>query len=133
MEDHLMHTLEKARTITPDAEFVARSRRMLFAASAMNEGKSFRRGFWEDIKFGVALLLASAFMFFFALLYSQVSIVGHARTIAAQEEVNTEAQALQFNIELGEASYFVDSAEKVAAVLNDISTDKTKAIIGEHN
>lgn len=114
----------------PDAEFVARSRKMLFAASSIGT-MSFKRGFWEDVKFGAALIVAGAFMLFFALLYSQVSFVGGVRTASTQAEVFAEAQALQFDIELGEATYFADSAEEVAAVLQEIEGERNAR--GENN
>lgn len=127
MEDKLIQFLQSFRRIQPDAGFQERTRHVLLASAGMNQHvKSFKRGFFEDVAFGSALVLASVVALFSLAGFATFSTSGSVR--ADLKNLNegvilSEAQALDFSIHLGEAEYFEESAEEVAVLLREISED----------
>ena len=121
MHDPFQKLFETMRNVEPDAGFVARTRVFLVSAGpARRTAENFRRKFFEDITFGMALVCASVILVLVGVLYSYVGTNAIARQAVDTQNVLQESQSLSFDIELGEASYFTDSADAVAAVLNEI-------------
>lgn len=123
MTDPLQKLFSTLSRVRPDAEFAARTRAFLVSAgSAARPSPSFRRKFFEDITFGMALVCASVVLVFAVFLYASagMGVTSLARQAVDAKSVLEESQTLTFDIELGEASYFEDSAVAVAAVLNQI-------------
>ena len=125
MNESFKQLIESARRIEPDAAFRARTLGLIttHGQSAMGE---FGRGFWQDIAFSAALVAAGIFIMLAGILYSYVNTNTLARRSLSEEEVLKEAQSLEFTIELGEAVYFEDSADAVAAALDQISGSKKR-------
>ncbi len=127
MEEKLAQFLKSLRVIQPDAGFRERARRVLFAsASAAEQPKSFKRGFFEDVAFGSALVFSSVA---FLIIFAGASLFSANRAgLSDLRQLNegvllSEAESLDFNIHLGEARYFEESAQEVAALLREISTE----------
>ncbi len=129
MEDQINKILKAYKAIEPSADFHARSRRIVLSSHIRpSPQKSFRKGFFEDLQFGAALLVASAFGFFILLTFSGTfrgNAVADTQTVN-ETELLTEARSLDANINLHEAKYFMDSAEEVAAALDRIGERTTQ-------
>ena len=104
MNDPLFHLFETMKRVGPDAEFTARARATLLAAGALpRTTKSFRRGFFEDIAFGMALVCASVVLVLAGVIYSYVGTSALAQRALDAKGALRESQAIEFDIELGEA------------------------------
>lgn len=127
MEDKLVQFLKSLRVIQPDAGFRERNRRVLFAsASVERQPKSFKRGFFEDVAFGSALVFSSVVLLLIFAGTSLFSANERARGDLKQLQegvILSEAESLEFSIHLGEARYFEESAQEVAALLREISEE----------
>lgn len=116
--------IESLKRIEPDAGFRARTRNLIMASGQRNAIKEFGRGFWQDIAFGTALVAGSILLMLVGVMYSYVNTNTLARKSFNEEDVLKEAQSLEFAIELGEAVYFENSADAVAAALEQISKSR---------
>ena len=128
MEDKIMKILKSFMKIQPDAEFTKRSRRLVLAAP-QNQKRFFgiRLGFFESIKLGAALTLASVLTFIVigGISFFQLTKVSpSALTSFDSASLSTEASSFDFSIHLGEAKYLDDSGKQMAAVLDEVSQSK---------
>lgn len=121
MEQELNKLFAPLKRVRPRADFAAQARIRLMAHGAEAPRPSFRRGFFEDLAFGGALVLASIILILGAALYSSFGARAIARRGVDTVSVLRESQALDFSIELGEAVYFSESADAVAAVIKEIA------------
>ena len=112
---------EGAKSIRPEASFVARSKSMLFSAPARTSiWEIIRRGITEPLTFGVTLALASVLLLF---------LFGGVAPWSAGDQKNrellSEAEQLNFQIQLNEAQYYTESADEVAAYLGELKKSDT--------
>jgi hypothetical protein len=136
MEDKLIQFLKSFKSIQPDAGFTARTRHLLLTSAGVGSAvKSFKKGFFEDVVFGSALVLASVVAIFSLAGFATFSASGGVRADLKnlnETAIRSEAQTIDFSIHLGEAMYFEESAKEVAVLLREISGDAV-AGAGEAN
>ncbi len=117
MDEKLRKIFEEAKAIRPEGNFVARSRSMLFAAPPRpSVWHVIQRGIMEPLTFGATLALASALIL---ILFGGVSRLGGPAD-TANRELLSEAESLDFQIQLSEAQYFTTSADEVAVFLGEL-------------
>ncbi len=127
MEEKIIKSLNSCReTINPDPAFVEQSKSRLFSTTQIKPGffGEWRQAIWEHFKFTGALTAAGFVVV--AIAVTAVSFRGSENTqatTAVAKNLFLESQSVDFQIRLDEASYFSESAEKVAAVLDHVSED----------
>ncbi len=87
--------------------------------------KNVRREFLEHMKIGFALGLALAAVFIFVTLggASHWENIIPGNSARANKELLSEAASLDFQIQLGEAAYFTQSASEVALMVRGLKND----------
>lgn len=131
MEEQILKILRAFRGITPDADFTARSRSIV--AGAPQRRTIARIGFFDSMKLGTAMVLASVLLFVLVGGFSYFQLTNTASVAASSfdfEMLNAEARKIDIRIQLGEATYFNDSTQQMAAALNDVSETTTDEEIG---
>lgn len=119
-EEHIIiRGFTHLRDQKPDPAFVARTRHLVLAARQSRPEPLW--GFptiWQRVFFGTAAVVSG-----FLLFITFVRIFSPANELAAnnQEKLLREAQAVEFQIQLGEARYFEESAAVVSMALEKIS------------
>lgn len=127
MEEKIIKSLNSYReSINPDPAFLERSKPQVLSTSQVKSGflGEWRRAMWENFKFTGALTAAGFVVI--AIAITAVSFRGTDSaqgTTAVAKNLFLESQSVDFQIRLDEASYFSESAEKVAAVLDHVSQD----------
>lgn len=129
MEDKFLKILKQGRTIEPRAEFKERSRALIFKPGLKQHGiiATLVNEIRENLKFGVALTLASFFIF--AVLGGAIPIknIFKRDSVAFNgDELLREVENLNFQIQLGEARYFNESALEIAAILGQIKNSESE-------
>ena len=127
MEDKLLRILKQGQTIEPRAEFKERSRALIFKSALKQQGilATLANEIRENLKFGVALTLASFLIF--AVLGGAIPVrnIFKGDTVALNgDELLKEVENLNFQIQLGEAKYFNESALEIAAILGEIKNSE---------
>ena len=123
MEDTIIKILKSCRgLIEPAPEFKVRSRRTILETP--RRAPSFlgilRREAIENLKFTLSLSLATILVVaIFSGIASWKRIFENPWTPEGRELL-TEAESLNFDIELGEDRYFSDSAKEIASLLGEI-------------
>ena len=123
MEDKILKILKQARHIEPRAEFQERSRRLIFLArrQRINIASAFINELRENFKFALALTLATFLLF--TIIGGKLplsKIFSGDATAFNGKELLREVENLNFQIQLGEAQYFSESAREIAAILGEI-------------
>lgn len=133
MEEKLVKILKAGRSIEPTQEFRLRSENSILASrqNRTNFFATIKSELLENFKFSLALSLASILIL---VIFGSFS---YWKSNSAQETANlnlngqellTEIQALDFQIQLGEAQYFNESALEIAALLKEIKTPVKGAV-----
>ena len=122
-EDHLKKFFEPGKSIRPSEHFTNRSLSTILAASRETPSvlERIRREFIGNLTSGFAIGLAAIFIFiaFSGTTSWERLIPGNAERAGA--ELLSEAASLNFDIQLGEAAYFItQSPDEVAVVLESL-------------
>jgi hypothetical protein len=130
MEKTILKILKDARAIKPSKDFVERSHRLIIASSANRPSflHIVKRELVENTKFGLALTLGTLLVFalFGGAAYFSASLL--ERAPAHGEGLIAEAEAVNFQIQLGEARYFNESAEEIAILLREIKGSNGESV-----
>jgi hypothetical protein len=126
MEEIIIKTLKSLRAIEPSNDFIHRSKSVILNTPKTNHHLStLKMGFWESLKFGAALSLASILIF---VIVGGASYVKNlAPTVLTGLEDNnllSEASAVDFQIKLSEIKYYEEAAKEVTALLNEVSKNE---------
>ena len=123
MEEKIYKILKAGRSINPSEEFKTRSRRLIVTTPQNQPGifYTIRNELLENFGFGLALGLASLLIFVIlgGFSYFKTSFAPENITLIG-EELIAEVENLDFQIQLGAAKYFEESAEEIAALLKEI-------------
>lgn len=128
MEDNLIKILREFSNIQPDAGFIKRGRLALSVLPPQKIANPVRRGVMEALesfKFAAAITFASLMLFLIMGGVSYVKFKNSPGILGSMQEQDLKDEA-EFSIQLGEAKYFEQSAEQVAAALNKISEENGK-------
>lgn len=127
-EDKLLKILKSFRDIRPEAEFRARSRSLILEAHQHpRKLAGIRLGFFESLKLGAALTLASilTLIVFGSVSYLKFTNVSPAVLTSFDPSVlKTESTSFDFRIQLGEARYFDEATRDISAILDEISKEE---------
>ena len=136
-EEELIEILKAARGIMPREEFRANLKAHIFNTPQKPPTlwNSLRHQLGENIKFGAALSLATLMLFVaFGSITHWSTIFQNKGPDFDNQELHAEASKLDFEIQLGEAQYFTESANEIAALLDEIDTaSSAKNSSGEKN
>ena len=121
MEEQIFKFLRSLRVIEPSVEFKARSRRLIFAHTQKRPIlEILRRELAENLKFSLALGLASLLIFIAAGGFDYWEKLSQNTTALNSQELISEVKNFDFQIQLGEAKYFDESAGAITALLDQI-------------
>lgn len=132
MEEKISEFLKACRGIEPSGEFKERSRRLILATEPrrLNIFGIIKQELLENLKFSLALGLASVLVF---IMFGGVNYWGNKKQASNLngEELLSEVRNIDFQIQLGEARYFTESAEEIAALLGEIkeTDDQIDAVL----
>lgn len=127
MEDKLITLLKTLSLIEPDEASKVRSRSRIVVAKTPTLSRV-RTGFFESMKLGTAMALASVLLFIIVGGFSYFKLTSVATVASSSFDFKTlsaEAANIDLRVQLGEAEYFDDSARQMATVLNDVSETAT--------
>lgn len=122
MEERIIKILKLFKSIKPEEGFVNRSRGSVLSAP-QSSVRPIGHGIWESLKFGAALALASFLLFVFLGGVSSFNIKNYSPVMLGSvndEAIHEEAASLDFQIQLGEASYHLDSEKEIGAKIDEI-------------
>jgi|SRR3989344_3821076 len=130
MEELIIQTLKKCRSIEPTAEFKDRSRALILSHPRKRPSllAVLRREAIENVKFTLALSLTAILLVaVFGGIASWERIFPNGPW---QERQNllTEMETANFEIELREAEYFTESAKEIATLLGEIKNSETAPV-----
>ena len=127
MEDQIIKILHSAHKLEPDQEFKKRSRSLILNLPKPKNA-ILRLGIFESLQFGAAISFATILLFVLAggLTYFIARVSPTLLASFDEKGLLEEASGLDFSIQLGEAKYFDDSAQQIAAVLEEISKNNKK-------
>lgn len=128
MEEKIIKTLKAFRAIEPGNDFMHRSKSVILATPKINHHLStLKISFWESLKFGAALSLASILIFIIIGGVSYFNIKKLAPGVLTGLDDNnllSEASAVDFQIKLSEIKYYEEAAKEVTALLDEISKNE---------
>lgn len=128
MEDKIIKTLKALRSIEPDQDFKHRSRSVILSTPRTSHHfPGLRIRFWEGMKFAGALSLASLliFLIFGGLSYFSVQNLAPAILTGIDENnLLSEASAVEFQIRLNEIKYYEESVKQVTALLEKLAENE---------
>lgn len=121
MEEKISQLLKACRGLEPSGEFRERSRRLLLTHKPrrLTVFEIIRQELVENLKFSLALGLGSLLLF---IMLGGVSYFKGANGTVNLDsaELLREVRNIDFQIQLGEARYFSESAEEIAVLLGEI-------------
>ncbi len=125
MEDQLLKILKSLKSISPDTEFLSRSRNLILSTSQKQTGGwfIFRGSVMQSIKLGAAMTLASALLFIILGGVSFFNVRNLSPVMLSsinEENIAAEADKLDFNIQLGQLEYDVTDEKEIGAKLDDL-------------
>lgn len=115
MEEGLIKILKSLKLIKPDEGFVSHSRQSIIGL----DGRPIRVGILESLKLAAALTLASVLVLVFASGISAPSVL----TNLNQKNLETEIKNLDFQIKLGEVSYYIETEKELSVQIDKIIND----------
>lgn len=125
MEEQILKFLKSLKSITPDSEFISRSRNLILSSPQKETTGwfAFRGRVLQSIKLGAAMTLASALLF---IILGGVSFF-NVRNLSPmmlssinEENIAAEAEGLDFNIQLGQLEYKVEDEKEIGAKLDEL-------------
>jgi len=128
IEQKLTTYFKRYATITPRAEFLARSRMSISAQVQLPLAGTWFSSLRESVTTGSALALAS---FLLLLIVGGVSYIskqsGQLATTSSfnNDSLTKEAALLTFHVQLKDAEYFDESASQVVRALDQIANETT--------
>ena len=131
MEEIILKKLKSFKDIKPDADFLARSRKLIFAApknpalealipGSAGRSRRFAMSIRESFVLGIAMTLA-ALLFF--MLIGGLSFDGAKNVVAKCEQP-------PFTIEIGEAKYAGAAKQEVAVALTKLEDEILRLDLG---
>lgn len=126
MNQPIEELLKKLKAIEPDPAFKEHSRRLILGAPKTNFHPPVFRHFLSAIQFGTAFSLAAVFIF---LILGGLSMLNQKLLPPAllsnldPENLNEEIESFDIQIQLSEAKYYKDSAEKIEIALKETSDE----------
>lgn len=125
MEDQLLKILKSLKSITPDLEFLSRSRNLIVSTPQKQTSGwfIFRGNLMQSIKLGAAMTLASALLFIILGGVSFFNVRNLSPVMLSsinEENIAAEADKLDFNIQLGQLEYDVEDEKEIGAKLDDL-------------
>lgn len=122
MEERIIKILKLFKSMKPEDGFVNRSRGDVLSAP-QSATRPIGHGIWESLKFGAALALASFLLFVFLGGVASFNIKNLSPVMLGSvnnEAIHEEAANLDFQIQLGEAEYHLDSEKEIGAQIDKI-------------
>lgn len=124
MEEQLIKILKELKGIKPEEGFVKRSRQLVLASPIKARGfLGLKMNFLESFKLAAALTLASALLFVLLGGFSYLNLKNLSPmglTSLNAENLKAEAEKLDFQIQLGEAVYNINSDKEVGLKIDEL-------------
>ena len=121
-ENELINHISLCRSIEPSRDFMERSKKaiLMLPQKHLSWGEMVRYEIVENLKFSFSLALASFLLVavFGGFAYWNNLLPGKFTT--QSRDLLTEAEKMNFGIELGEAEYFSESAKEITLLLGEI-------------
>jgi hypothetical protein len=123
-EEELIQILKAGKSVAPRREL--RERFLQSLEATPQKRATLREIIWrefaENLKFGAALGLATFLLFiaFGSVTWWSDFVRTPGGSGLSERELLTEAAKLDFEIQLGEAQYYTDSAREIAVILDEI-------------
>ncbi len=121
--------LTKLKKIRPNEDFKNRSLALILNSPQANFHPKIFRRFLTTFQFSAALGLAAAFIFLIAgslSLINQKLLSPAAFSSLDPEKINEESEKLDIQIQLSQAKYYENSAQKIDVALNETSDELKK-------
>lgn len=124
MEEQLSKILKSLKSVAPDEGFISRSRNLITSAPQYSAGWFiFRGSVLQSIKMGAALTLASGMLFIVLGGISFFNVRNLSPVMLSsvnKENLEAEAENLDFQIQLGQLKYDVDSEKEIGARIDEV-------------
>ncbi len=121
-DEQLKSFFEGGRHIRPSENFREQSLGMILSRPQKQSSllETIRREFFENMQFSLALGLAAVFVFIALGSLSSWGSFIPGNAARTNQELLSEAAALEFSIELAQAEYFTESADTIAIVVESL-------------
>lgn len=119
--------IKHLQRIEPNPEFLAKSKQIIFRAEQEPARPKILWRMFEGINVRTAFAMASVVLV--AVVSSAVYFSNSTSRLTSSlndQAIAREATSMHFEIQIAEASYFDDSAEKVAMALDKIAASKVQ-------
>jgi hypothetical protein len=126
-DEQLKNFFRPGRNIHPSESFREQSLGLILSRTQKQPSfpETIRREFLENMKFSLALGLAAVFVFIALGSLSNWGGVMPGGATRANNELLSEAASLEFQIELGKAEYFTQSADEIALMVESLKNSET--------
>jgi len=127
IEDKISNILKKEGGINPSPDFTDRSRRLILEHGQRRPSfiYTLKHEFIENMKFGVALALATFLLFVIFSGFTYWGTLFPGATFESGTELLEEAKQVSIQIEFQEAKYFDESEQEITAMLQGIQDTET--------
>ncbi len=127
MEEKILQLLKSLKILQPDKGFLDRSKNLIMSAP-QKQFPGLVRGVLDSLKLSMALSLASLLLFVviggFSYLNLQKVSPG-AVSLINEAKLRSEASNLDFQIQLGEVKYYLESDEAIGAEIDKLLDELT--------
>ncbi len=127
MEQKILQILKALKILQPEKGFLERSRNLIMSAP-QKQFPGLVRGVLDSLKLSMALSLASLLLFVviggFSYLNLQKISPG-AVSLINEAKLRSEASSLDFQIQLGEVKYYLESDEAIGAEIDKLLDELT--------
>ncbi len=123
MEERLIKVLKSLKLVSPDDGFIHRSRQILFASEQKPAPARFVFSFSESFRLAAALAMASILLFIAlgGLSYLHLGNLSPSLlTKAGGENLKSEMENLNFQIQLGQAKYDLGNEKSVGLDIDEL-------------
>ncbi len=127
MEEKILQFLKALKVLQPEKGFLERSKNLIMSAP-QKQFPGLVRGVLDSLKLSMALSLASLLLFVviggFSYLNLQKISPG-AVSLINEAKLRSEASSLDFQIQLGEVRYYLESDEVIGAEIDKLLDELT--------
>ncbi|TSC89558.1 MAG: hypothetical protein G01um10143_48 [Parcubacteria group bacterium Gr01-1014_3] len=127
MEEKILQLLKSLKILQPEKGFLERSKNLIISAP-QKQFPGLVRGVLDSLKLSMALSLASLLLFVviggFSYLNLQKVSPG-AVSLINEAKLRSEASNLDFQIQLGEVKYYLESDEAIGAEIDKLLDELT--------
>ncbi len=127
MEQKLLEILKALKILQPDKGFLERSKNLILSVP-QKQFPGLVRGILDSLKLSAALTLASLLLFVVIGGFSYLNlqkISPAAVSLINEAKLKSEASNLDFQIRLGEVSYYLESDQTIGAEIDKLLDELT--------